>query len=110
MSTYRIFRLNAEHAAHFRTAAPGALKPVLKRGRYVETGAIDADGPYEAWKLLQDDEGGALGVGDALQCGSEPPLLCTYWGFDPTNWDTPEEGTEAQFSAEQVENACVAPM
>ena len=80
MPTYRIFRLSAEHAARFREKAPGAGKVRLRRGRYAESGAIEADSPYDAWKLLQADEQGALSIGDVLQLDEEPPAAVRLLG------------------------------
>ena len=91
MTTFRVFRLDPEHARRFREAAPVASTHALKWGRYLESGTVEADSPYEAWKLLQSSEDGGLAVGDVLQAGEESPLLCTYWGFEPAAWDTPAE-------------------
>ena len=99
MMTFRVLRLDPEHARRFREAAPVASTHALKLGRYLESGTVEADSPYEAWKLLRSSEDGDLAVGDVLQAGEEPPLLCTYWGFEPAVWDTPS-GASSEISKE----------
>lgn len=106
MTSFRIFRLEPDHAARFREATPDSLKRELKRRRYIEAGTVEADSPYEAWQLLQSAEDRALAVGDVLQFGNEEPLLCTYWGFDAATWDAPEEGAAEAPSSAESNSAC----
>ena len=106
ITSFRIFRLDPGHAARFREATPDSLKRELKRRRYIEAGTVEAESPYEAWKVLQAADDSALAVGDVLQTGSENPLLCTYWGFDTATWDTPEEGTVEPPSSAESNSAC----
>ena len=89
MKRYRVFYLNEMLVDRFREAAPLKEMGVLRSGHYRESGLVEAETPYEAWRRLrQDDElrERPIGVGDVLQAESEDPLLCLYWGFEPTRW------------------------
>lgn len=94
MPRYRIHRLNDSHAEAFRAAPPREAPRELRPNRYEETGEIEAAGPYQAWKALQDasEEGSErdpLRVGDVLAPEHGPALLCTYWGFEEASWKEP---------------------
>ncbi len=100
MPRYRIFQLKGEHVQAFQEKAPKAGKLSLRDSRYEEVGNIEADGPYEAWKLLQEGdlpEGvRQLGVGDVLQIAEEAPLICTWWGFDSAQWMSAEQAARIE--------------
>jgi hypothetical protein len=105
MPGYRIFQLRPEYVLAFQEKAPKPGKMSLRDGRYEETGAIDADSAYEAWKLLQDENRPEnvrrLAVGDVLQIDDEDPMVCAWWGFETAQWMSAEQ--EAIETHEEVD-------
>jgi hypothetical protein len=95
MPRYRIFQLKSDYVQAFQDKAPKPGKPTLRDSRYEETGGIEADSPYDAWKSLQEEDlpqgVRRLGVGDVLQIEDESPLICTWWGFDSAQWMSAEQ-------------------
>ena len=95
MPRFRIFQLRQEYVQAFQEKAPKPGKMTLRDSRYDETGAIEADSPYEAWKLLQEenrpDNVRQLTVGDVLQIDDEPPMVCAWWGFETAQWMSAEQ-------------------
>ena len=61
----------------------------VKPKDYEETGSIEAENEYHAWRLLQDSER-PLAVGDLLQNERGELRICKYVGFDTAVWVLPE--------------------
>ena len=109
MLRYRIFQLRQDYVGGFQEKAPKSGKMTLRDSRYDETGLIEADSPYDAWKLLQEENrpGGVrrLGVGDVLQIDDQPPLVCVWWGFETAQWMSAEQeaamGTHGEVDVHQ---------
>lgn len=101
MPRYRILLLDENRVAYFRERAPKAGALTLKPQHYEESGEIEADHPYDAWKRLQAEEPESatlprpLGVGDVLVDPEDHVMLLNYWGFDPAAWFEPEPQVQA---------------
>lgn len=95
MPRYRIFQLRRDYVQGFQEKAPKPGKMTLRDSRYEEKGAVEADSPYNAWKLLQEENRPhgvrQLGVGDVLQIDEESPLVCVWWGFEAAQWMSIEQ-------------------
>jgi hypothetical protein len=95
MTRYRIFQLRQDYVQGFQEKAPKPGKMTLRDSRYEEIGAVEADSPYDAWKVLQEENRPAnvrqLAVGDVLQVDDEAPLVCAWWGFEPAQWMSAEQ-------------------
>jgi len=95
MPRYRIFQLRQDYVKGFQEKAPKPGRMSLRDSRYEETGAIEADSPYDAWKVLQEENRPEnvrqLGVGDVLQVDDQPPMVCAWWGFETAQWMSAEQ-------------------
>ena len=95
MPRYRIFQLRPDYVQGFQEKAPKPGKMTLRDSRYEETGAIEADTPYDACNTLHENNRPEnvrqLSVGDVLQIDEEPPMVCAWWGFESAQWMSAEQ-------------------
>jgi hypothetical protein len=104
MPCYRIHRLKEVPREGFRWAAHTGGLAVVKPKDYEPGEEIDADNPYQTWKLLME-RSTPLHPGDLLetvaaleessQTGSGELKIVKYIGFEPAQWFVPESKASA---------------
>jgi hypothetical protein len=110
MPRYKFFHLRDSLVQRFRESAPKPKPYGLRRQDYEEEGAIEAMGPYGAWKQLREnsEEGSErreFGVGDALESPASELIVLNHWGFDEAEWrleDSAAEVAETEVAGEAV--------
>ena len=110
MPRYKFFHLRDSSVQRFRESAPKPKPYGLRRQDYEKMGAIEATGPYGAWKQLRENSGERaeqreFGVGDVLESEASDLIVLNHWGFDDAEWrlaHSAAEFTETEVAGEAV--------
>lgn len=111
MIRYCIHRMKDAPRESFRWAAHTGGLAVAKPRDYEPSGEIEAETPYQAWKLMAA-QGRALHPGDLLEiyCDDADPKdpppamwIAKYIGFEPAQWWSPVVKPELNLDAKTVD-------
>ena len=89
MPNYRIHRMKDSPRQQFRFAPHVSGVAHVKPKDYQDSGYVEADNEYEAWRMLRESEQ-ALVIGDVLEAEGGALRICKYVGFEEAEWIVPE--------------------
>lgn len=89
MANYRIHRMKDAPRQQFRFAPHVTGAASVKPKDYQDSGHVEADNEYEAWRLMRESDQ-PLAVGDLLETEAGELRICKYVGFESAQWIVPE--------------------
>ncbi len=114
MPRYRIYRMKDGPRESFRWAAHTGGLAVVKPKDYESSDEIQADSPYQAWKMMAE-QSRALHPGDLLEIHHDddteprdaPPAMwiAKYIGFEPAQWWLPVMRPELDTDAKALDSS-----